>query len=87
MSTAKENLNQSIKLLEKRVDELESQLKEKDIALMEAKDLLAAFQKQIKECEELKSRIDKEIEARLDRLMFKQFDGCRRCKGQTSGVK
>jgi len=77
----KENINISIKNLEKKIAELENSLKEKDRELKEATDLLSTFQTQLKECAELKGKIDKEIEKRLDKLMFKQFDGCKRCKG------
>jgi flagellar biosynthesis chaperone FliJ len=79
-SNSKKNIKQSIKQLEKQIAGLEIQLKEKDMELKEATDLLSTFQKQLKECEELKGRIDREIEKRLDKLMFKQFDGCKRCK-------
>jgi flagellar biosynthesis chaperone FliJ len=79
-SNSKKNIKQSIKQLEKQIAGLEIQLKEKDMELKEATDLLSTFQKQLKECEELKGRIDREIEKRLDKLMLKQFDGCKRCK-------
>ncbi len=77
----KRNKDHGVRKLEKQVASLEIKLKEKEKELKEATDLLSAFQEQMKECEELKGRIDKEVEKRLDRLMFKQFDGCKRCKG------
>jgi hypothetical protein len=74
------NKNKSIKKLEKKIASLEIQLKERDKELMEATDILSKFQEQLKECEELRGKIDKEVEKRLDKLMFKKFDGCKRCK-------
>ena len=71
----------ALKKLEKQVASLETKLKEKEKELEEVTDLLLTFKEQLKECEELKGRIDKEVEKRIDRLMFKQFDGCKRCKG------
>ena len=71
----------AFKKLEKQVASLETKLKEKEKELEEATDLLLTYKEQLKECEELKGRIDKEVEKRIDRLMFKQFDGCKRCKG------
>ncbi len=76
----KEEFKQKIKQLDLQVSELKSSLKEKDRQLKEATDLLARFQDQINECEELRGRIDREVEKRIDKLMFKQYGSCKRCK-------
>ncbi len=65
--------------LKRKTRELEKEINTKDRALNDTKNVLTSLQEEMKNCQELKVKIDQEVEKRIEKLLYKGFAGCGRC--------